>query len=75
MAMLARLLLYSTLLSPGFILMGLFYFFSNRVHRNIWYGRMVRHWSCFLPLVSSVQSSLVLVRLRTGKRQQHVQCR
>jgi hypothetical protein len=42
-ASLARLMMYSALLSPGFALMALFYFFSNRVHRNIWYGRMVRH--------------------------------
>lgn len=36
--MLLRLLVYSALLMPGFIQVGLFYFFSSRVIRSIPYG-------------------------------------
>ena len=42
-ASLIRLMLYVALLWPGFTLMALFYFFSNRVRRNIWYGRQPRN--------------------------------
>jgi hypothetical protein len=38
---LIRLITYSFLLWPGFALMALFYFFSTRVRRDIWYGRQV----------------------------------
>jgi hypothetical protein len=38
---LIRLIIYSFLLWPGFALMALFYFFSTRVRRDIWYGRQV----------------------------------
>jgi prenylcysteine alpha-carboxyl methylesterase len=36
--MLLRLLVYAALLMPGFIQVGLFYFFSSRVRRSIPYG-------------------------------------
>lgn len=36
-----RLMLYSAILWPGFALMAIFYFFSTRVKRNVWYGRQV----------------------------------
>lgn len=43
MASLLRLMIYVALLLPGFALMALFYFLSNRVRRNIWYGRQPRN--------------------------------
>ena len=39
---LVRLVCYSCILWPGFLLMGIFYFFSSRVKRDVWYGRQVR---------------------------------
>eukprot|EP00892_Ulva_mutabilis_P011006 jgi/Ulvmu1/8278/UM041_0089.1 len=43
LACLMRLVLFSALLSPGLLITALFYYFSSRVHRNVWYSREARN--------------------------------
>lgn len=43
MACFVRLMIFSIILAPGFFLMTMFYFLSNRVHRNLWYSSKVRY--------------------------------
>ena len=59
---LVRLVIYSFILWPGFFLVALFYFFSDRVHRNIWYGRQARNLlDMYIPYRNWLQAGKVPV--------------
>ena len=62
-----RLLVYAALLMPGFIQVGIFYFFSSRVKRSIVYGPKPRNrCDLYLPSGKKLASNLPVTIFVTG---------